>query len=154
MRKNLWWLLAIPVAVGTAFLLKNFVEFECIEEIDDDVPPEIDDEKIPEITDKTFNYDEKTLSVMKSHITRNANQLIEDCNWFAIGVTGWPDILFSDIDIKEVVLLAKSKDLAKITELEQIYTEKYQENKNSSIIENKNEINTDDGYYYLYVAIG
>ena len=153
MKKNLWWLLAIPVAVGTAFLLKNFVEFECVEEIEEDIP-EPDEGKIQKITDNTFNYDEKTLSVMKSHITRNTNQLIEDCNWFAMGKTGWPDILFSDVEVKEIVLLAKSKDLAKITELEQIYTEKYQNDENSSIIDNKNEINTDDGYYYLYVAIG
>lgn len=143
MKKGLLWWLSVPVVLTGYFLCKK-VKKTCHKSFAKIVPE-----------DKSFNYDEKSLSVIKSHITRNINQLTEDCNWFAIGKTGKPNSLFYDFEVKELFLLAKSADVLKIQELEDIYTEKFKDsNKTSELENNEDMIETDDGFYYLYLTIG
>ncbi|MBN2662584.1 MAG: hypothetical protein JXR68_02945 [Bacteroidales bacterium] len=143
MKKSLFWWLSVPVVLGGYFLVKKF-KTTCDKNL----------EKIL-AEDKSFNYDEKSIAVIKSHVTRNINQLTENCNWFAIGKTGKPNSLFYDFEVKELFLLAKSADVLKVQELEDIYTEKFKDsNKTSELENNEDIIETDDGFFYLYLAIG
>lgn len=144
MNKKLFWLLPIPVAlIGLYKLIQNFefnkhVNYE----------PEFED---LQVEDKSFDLDEKSLSVVKSHITRNINLIEEDCNWFAIGLTSKPHDFVNDLEGEKMILLAKSKDFEKITELEKIYIEKYQESENSTTLAIDNKFLENETIYFYVI---
>ncbi|MBN2891280.1 MAG: hypothetical protein JXL97_05390 [Bacteroidales bacterium] len=159
-KKGLLWFLSIPVVLGGYAIVKNVdkiknIKFDKIKEKNLDRIKNIKNpflKKLP-VNDIAFDADEKSLSVIKSHVTRNINQQIENCNWFAIGKTNSPETFINNFNGKEIILLAKSKDPEVISNLVQIYTEKYKENENTTSIEEKID-DTPEKVFYLYIIIG
>jgi hypothetical protein len=116
--------------------------------------PTVDEEL--NVLDHTFDCDEKSASVIKSHITRTINQFAHESKWFEIGKTGQVAQRSGFYKEGKMILLAKSKFRETIEKLEDYYKEKYAANsKNTDKNDDSNSrMESDDGLFYLYVVVG
>lgn len=139
MKKGVLWWLSIPAVLGGYYVMKKLKNSK-LSQINYIIPE-----------DKSFDLDEKSLSVVKTHVTKNIKLLTENCNWFTIGKTTNPEKLFADYEANKIILLAKTTDLSKIQELEKAYTEKYEADEKASVF--TTEIDKNAKMYHFFLAI-
>ena len=136
----MWWLIPVAIIGGVVYLTKKDKGLSGV--------------PVAERTHKPIDLDIKDLSASKAYITRRINDISRSARGFKIGKSGQPNNRVGSYDYKHSDELAKSKDKKLIASLEALYIDKYF---NHPKCENINKgsagkMETDDGYYYLYIV--